>query len=29
MHFESLILAIFDEAAKLGKASEDAYNPEG
>ena len=26
IHFESQILALFAEAAKLGKTSEDAYN---
>ena len=29
IHFESQILALFDEAYKLGKASNDAYNHEG
>jgi hypothetical protein len=27
IHFESPILALCDELAKLGKASQDAYNP--
>ena len=28
-HFESQILALFDEATKLCKASENVYNPGG
>ena len=27
IHFESPILALCDELAKLGKASQDAYDP--
>ena len=29
IHFESQILSLFDKAAKLGKASGDAYNGGG
>ena len=28
IHFESLVLALCDKLAKLGKVSQDAYNPE-
>ena len=28
IHFETSILDFFNEAAKLGKASQDAYNQE-